>query len=166
MNEYQVTWERYRSWAVENMVKGAMLVMTVIWSMITLLCLALAMIAESGFKSLFFVLAVFGIYRAFFRIFVITKSQYRRLALSYGKENWTRRIVFNDDGITLSEGKASFHYDYSDIVNIREKGNEICLDASDKTVLRLYRDAFVESSWEECRSRLSKSEKDTAQRQR
>lgn len=158
MNEYQVTWERYRSWVADNMVKGARLVMMVIWCVIALLCLVLGLTAESGFKSLFFVLAVFGIYRAFFRIFVIAKSQYRRLALSYGKENWTRRIVFEDDGITLSEGKASFHYDYSDIINIREKGNEIRLDASDKTVLRLYRDAFVESSWEECKTRLSKLE--------
>ena len=166
MNEYQVTWKLYRSWAAENMAKGAQLVMMVIWCVIALLCLVLAIAAESGFKSLFFLLAVFGIYRAFFRIFVIAKSQYRRLASSYGKENWTRRIAFEDDSINLTEGNLSIHYAYSDIINIREKGNEICLDASDKTVLRLYRDAFVESSWEECRSRLSKSEKDTAQRQR
>ena len=156
MNEYQVTWKLYRSWVAENMTKGVRLVMMVVWCVITLLCLVLAITAESGFKSLFFVLAVFGIYRAFFRIFVIAKSQYRRLALSYGKENWTRRIAFEDNGINLTEGKASFHYDYSDIVNVREKGNKIWLDASDKTVLRLYRDAFVESDWEECKSRLSK----------
>lgn len=158
MNEYQVTWKLYRFWAAENMAKGARLVMMVIWCVIALLCLVLAIAAGSGFKSLFFVLAVFGIYRAFFRIFVIAKSQYRRLALSYGNENWTRRIAFEDDGITLSEGKASFHYDYSDTVNVREKGNRIWLDASDKTVLRLYKDAFVESGWEECKSRLSKLE--------
>lgn len=158
MNEYQVTWKLYRSWAAENMAKGTQLVMMVIWCVIALLCLVLAIAAESGFKSLFFVLAAFGIYRAFFRILVIAKSQYRRLALSYGKENWTRRIAFEDDGITLSEGKASFHYDFSDIVNVREKGNRIWLDASDKTVLRLYKDAFVESGWEECKSRLRKLE--------
>lgn len=153
MNEYQVTWKLYQSWAAENMTKGVRFVMMVIWCVLALLSLALAIVAESGFKSLFFVLAVFAFYRAFFRIFVIAKSQYRRLAQSYGKDNWTRRISFEDDGITLSEEKASFHYDYSDIINIREKGNEICLDASDKTVLRLYKDAFVESSWEECKAK-------------
>ena len=156
MNEYQMTWKRYRSWTVENMTRGAQLVMMILWCVIALLCLALAMIADSGLRSLYFFLAAFGIYRAFFRIFVIAKSQYRRLALSYGKENWTRRIAFEDDGINLTEGKASFHYDYSDIVSVRETGNKIWLNASDKTVLRLYRDAFVESNWEECKSRLSK----------
>ena len=153
MNEYQVTWKLYRSWVAENMTKGARLVMMVAWCVITLLCLVLAITAESGFKSLFFVLAVLGIYRAFFRSFVIAKSQYRRLALSYGKESWTRRIAFEDDGINLREGNLSLHYAYSDIINIHEKENEIRLDASDKTVLRLYKDAFVESSWNECRAK-------------
>lgn len=154
MNEYQVTWKRYRSWVAENMTKGAQLVMMIVWCVIALLCLVLAVTAESGFKSLFIFLGVFGIYRAFFRIFVIAKSQYRRLAQSYGKENWTRRISFGNDGIDLTEGNVSIHYAYSDIINIREKENEIRLDASDKTVLRLYRDAFVESSWDECKSRI------------
>lgn len=153
MNEYQVTWKLYRSWVAENMTKGARLVMMVVWCVITLLCLVLAITAESGFKSLFFVLAVFGIYRAFFRSFVIAKSQYRRLALSYGKESWTRRIAFEDDGINLREGNLSLHYAYSDIINIHEKKNEIRLDASDKTVIRLCKDAFVESSWNECRAK-------------
>lgn len=161
MNEYQVTWKLYRSWAAENMTKGAQLVMMIIWCVYALPCLVLAMVAESGFKSLFFVLAAFGIYRAFFRTFVIAKSQYRRLALSYGKENWTRRITFEDDGINLTEGKASFHYNYSDIVGVRENGNKIWLDASDKTVLRLYRDALVESDWEECKGRLIKLEENS-----
>ena len=156
MNEYQVTWKLYRSWVAENMTKGARLGWMVAWCMITLNFLVLATVAESGFKSLFVILTVFGIYRAFFRSFVIAKSQYRRLAQSYGKENWTRRISFEDNGIDLTEGNLSIHYAYSDIINIHEKENEIRLDASDKTVLRLYRDAFVESGWEECKSRLSK----------
>ena len=157
MNEYQVTWKRYRSWAAENMVKGARLVMMIIWCVFALLCLALMMIDNLAFRSLYFLLAALGIYRAFFRNFVIARSQYRRLAQNYGKENWTRRIAFEDDGITLTEGNLSFRYDYSDIINIREKGNKIWLDASNKTVLRLYRDAFVKSDWDECKSRLCNS---------
>lgn len=96
MNEYQVTWERYRSWIAENMVKGTRLVMMIIWGVYTLLCLALMMIDNSTLKGMYFVMVAFGIYRAFFRIFVIARSQYRRLAQSYGKENWTRRITFEE----------------------------------------------------------------------
>lgn len=154
MNEFKVTWKLYRSWAMENMAKGSRLVMMIIWCVYTLICLVFMTIDNSAFRSLYFFMAAFGIYRAFFRNFVIARSQYRRLAQNYGEENWTRRIVFEDNGITLTEGNFSLRYDYSNIINIREKGNKIWLEASNKTVLRLYRDAFVESDWDECKSRL------------
>lgn len=154
MNEYQVTWKVYRSWAAENMAKGARLVMMIIWCILTVLCLLLAVLDESPLSRLYMILVFFGIYRAFFRNFVIARGQYRRLARINGGENWTRKITFEEDGINLTEGNSSFHFAYSDIVRIREKGNKIWLDAANKTVLRLYRDAFVESSWEECRELL------------
>lgn len=133
------------------MAKGANLVMTVIWCVLMLWCLFLV----SAMGSLLFgILALFCIYRAFFRIFVIARVQYRRLAQLNGGENWVRRIAFEEDGIILTEGDSSYHVAYSEIVNIREKGNKIWLDAANKTVLRLYKDAFVESDWEECRQHL------------
>ena len=162
MNEYQVTWERYRSWVMENMFKGARLVLMVIWCVLALVCLTLAVSEVSVFSLLYLWLAVFGVYRAFFRTFVLAKKQYRQLAQSYGRENWTRRIAFEDDCISLTdEEKVSLRYAYSDIVKVREKGNMICLDASDKSVLRLYKDAFVESDWEECMAKLNRSDDQT-----
>lgn len=159
MNEYQVTWERYRSWIMERALKGAGLVFMVIWCAFALACLAFAVIGGTTFRLYFLFLGAFAIYRAFFRTFVLAKKQYRMLVRSYGKENWTRRIAFEDDGINLTDAeKASLRYAYSDIVKVREKGNMICLDASDKSVLRLYKDAFVESDWEECKARLNKSD--------
>ena len=159
MNEYQVTWERYRSWIMERALKGARLVIVVIWCVIALVCLAFAVSVTSVFRLYFLFLGAFAIYRAFFRILVLAKKQYRQLARSYGKENWTRRIIFGDDGITLADQeKSTIRYAYSDIVNVSEKGNMICLVASDKSVLRLYKDAFVESEWEECKARLNKSD--------
>lgn len=165
MNEYQVTWERYRSWIMERALKGVSLVFMVIWCVIALGCLAFAVIGGGTMFRLYFLfLGAFAIYRAFFRILVLAKKQYRQLAQSYGKENWTRRIIFGDDGITLSdEEKSTIRFAYSDIVKVREKGNMICLDASDKSVLRLYKDAFVESDWEECKARLDRPDDRTTQ---
>lgn len=156
MNEYQVTWERYRSWVIEKKTKGAGPVMMIIWCVFAVICLVLTVSEASSFSLVYLWLAVFGIYRAFFRTFVLAKKQYRQLARSYGRENWTRRIAFEDDGISLTdEEKVSLRYAYSDIVKVREKGNMICLDASDRSVLRLYKDAFVESDWEDCKARLN-----------
>ena len=159
MNEYRVTWKVYRSWACENMLKGPRLVMAVIWCLMAVGFIVLGIVNDLNLDILCFWMAVFCIYRAFFRVFVLAKGQYRMLAKTYGGENWTRRIAFEEDGISLTEGNASVRYAYSDIVNIREKGNKIWLDAANKTVLRLYRDAFVESGWEECRHKLDEMAK-------
>lgn len=158
MNEYKVTWKLYRSWATENMAKGSRLVMMILWCVFTLVCLALGIVFWPEFRLFYLVMAFFGIYRAFLRIFVVSRAQYRRLAQAYGTQDWVRRIAFEEDGISLTEGNFSYKYAYADIKEIREKENKIWLFAANKTVLRLYKDAFVEGTdWEECKVRISES---------
>ena len=158
MNEYKVTWKLYRSWATENMAKGSRLLMLIIWCVFTLACLALGIVFWPEFCLFYLVMALFGIYRAFLRVFVVSKAQYRRLAQAYGTQDWVRKIAFEKDGISLTEGNFSYKYAYADIKEVREEGNKIWLYAANKTVLRLYRDAFVEGTdWEECKARISET---------
>ena len=157
MNEYQVTWKLYRSWAVENMVKGARLVLMIMWCVFGLVCFTLGLVVWPELRLFYFVMTLFCLYHAFLRIIVVSRAQYRRLAQAYGMQNWVRRITFEEDGISLTECIFSLKYDYTDITEIREKGNKIWLLASNKTVLRLYKDAFAESSWEECRSKIEEA---------
>lgn len=162
MNEYKVTWKLYKSWVTENMLKGPRLVMMIIWCVFALASLAMVYVSWPKLHLFYLALALFCIYRAFFHNFVVSKAQYRRMAQAYGTQDWVRRITFEEDGISLTEGNFSYKYAYTVIKEIREKGNKIWLFAANKTVLRLYRDAFVEgSSWEECKVRIDEMEQDS-----
>ncbi|MDE6531816.1 MAG: hypothetical protein K2K96_13760 [Lachnospiraceae bacterium] len=63
-----------------------------------------------------------------------------------------RTILFEDDCITISEEDVLvIKYPYSDIVGIRERGDKIWLDMQDKSVIRLYQSAFVDTDWDKCK---------------
>ncbi|MCH5274898.1 MAG: hypothetical protein J1E65_03590 [Lachnospiraceae bacterium] len=129
--------------------------MMCVWCLLALMILMAYFLLRyiSIIYTLFF---LFCLYRAFLRNLVVARVQYRRLATTYGEENWVRTITFNEDGIELSEGKMTAGYAYSDIVEIREKQNKIWLIAGNKTVIRLYRDTFINTDWETCKDLLQK----------
>ncbi len=155
-NEYKVTQKLLRQWLTENMYKGVQLGMNIGWAALGVLCTALMIFQSEGVADyiLYGALLAFCLYMAVLRIFPITSAQYKRMAKMYGEENWTRTIDFGDECITLSEGTISAKYEYKDIMRIREKGNKIWLTARNRTVLRLYKDAFIGGNWEECKTLL------------
>lgn len=149
LNEYKVTKKLYRQWGFENAIKGVQLVFNILWIVLSIFVLLLAMLESGDF--LYYIIFAFCIYNAFFRWWVVTNFQYRILAKRYNCENWTRRIYFDQDTIRIEEASISVKYIYSDIVQIKEKDNSVWLKASNKTVIRLYKDCFVESTWEDCK---------------
>lgn len=151
-NEYCITWKLYRSWAFENLFKGARLTFLIIWS---LFCLVSLWLGLSGFNIFYIFLAIFCFYRAVLRTLLFAKKQYKTLVKMYGKENWTRTITFEDSCISLIEGPISIQYSYTDLAGIREKDNKIWLIFNNSTVIRLYKNAFVDSDWTECKSLIT-----------
>ncbi len=148
-NEYQITKKLYRQWGFENAIKGTQLAFGVVWVLLAISVLVLD-ILDGGY-FLYHILFVFCIYRAFFRWLVVTNAQYRVLAKRYRNENWVRSISFEKDKIRIKETTISIEYNYADIVQIKEKENKVWLIASNKTVIRLYKDCFIESTWEDCK---------------
>ena len=158
-NRYQVTWERYRSWAVENIWKGRNLFLAVVWSALALVCVLLGIAYAMNsygimFPAVYFLFAVLCTYHAFFRVIVAAKAKYRKLGKLYGAENWTREIIFQEDGIRLVEGNIVIQIAYQDIVNLRDKDNKVWIDLANKTVMRMYKDTFVDGDWESCKRRI------------
>lgn len=149
-NEYKITWKVYRSWGLENALKGAQLVLGIVWVLLALFILVLNII-EGGWFFYYF-MCLFCIYRAFFRWLVVTNAQYRTLIKRHNGADWLRVIYFEEDKIRLEDGNISVVYSYPDIVELKEKGNKVWLKASNKTVIRLYKDCFVDSTWEECKA--------------
>ncbi len=156
-NEYKVTKPLLRRWMTENMYKGVQLGLNIGWAFFGVLCTVLLIVdAETVTDYIIYgALLALCLYMAVLRIFPLTAVQYKRMAKTYGEENWLRTIDFGEDCITLSEGTISAKYQYKDIMQIREKGNAVWLTARNRTVLRLYKDAFVDSSWEECEALLN-----------
>jgi len=59
--------------------------------------------------------------------------------------------MFGDENISLKEVSHVVTCNYSDIIDITEKGNKIWIKLSNKTVIRLFKDAFIDCTWEECK---------------
>lgn len=153
-NEYQVTWKQYKSWAVEGMFSGVKLFFLIVWCLFGGVTLYLGI---AGRLYIYCFLSVFCFYRAFLRTVLLAKRQYKLLAEQYKKENWTRSIMFEEDQITIVEENISMKYEYSSVVGIREKKDKIWLYMGDKSVIRLYKSAFVDTDWEKCKMKILRS---------
>lgn len=148
-NEYAVTKELYRSWAIENMFKGVRLAIFILWCVLAAVTLVLLFLSPPMFKILYAVMFLFCLYRAFLRVFVLTDGQYKRSAQLFGTENWIRTVIFYEDTVTVADGNSTVNFSYKDITGVREKDNKIRLDTNKGCVIRLYKDAFVNSTSEE-----------------
>lgn len=152
-NEYEVTWKLFGSWLWENKRKPLRLGFAVLWVLLGLTATWMAVTLQS---VLFLVMTVLCLYRAFFRDILAAKRQYAAMEKSYGQRDWLRIITFDEDQATVLEGNISVKYQYSDIVGMKEKGNKVWLLLRDEKVIRLYKDCFVDSGWEECRTLIER----------
>lgn len=85
---------------------------------------------------------------------VIAKQQYKRFVQAYGKPSWVRTIRFEDNEIIIKEEKTETKYNYSDILEIVEKDENIYLKLQAKMVIRLYKSKFIDCTWEECKEKI------------
>ncbi len=125
-NEYCVTWNLYKSWVTANMFKGKSLFFRIFWCFLLVLMIVFGIISLNigdvkAISIYFFLLSLLCLYNAFLRHILLAKKTYRKLSETYGKENWTRSILFENDNILLTDNNVSIKYKYSDIVDIKEK---------------------------------------------
>ena len=97
---------------------------------------------------------LFALYSLFFsrtRLFI---KEYKRLASSVGASEWIVTVEFNDDGITESLPNSTVKYSYGDLKRYIEKEDIVLIFLNDRTPTKIYKSAFVEGSWEECKAML------------
>ncbi len=164
-NQYKVTPKLLRQWLTENMYKGIQLALNIGWAVLGIFSIVMMIFASDSVDDyiVYGVILLLCVYMGWLRIFLLAAVQYKRMAKVYGEQQWTRTITFSEEGITLCEGTISASYRYEDIMSIREKENKIWLTARNRTVLWLYKDAFTDGSWEECRELLT--QRSTAEQQ-
>ena len=77
----------------------------------------------------------------------------------YGVTEWIRSVDFGDDEITVTDHNSVYKYRYTDIKRIKEKNESVIIFFKFNLVIKLYKDAFVTGSWEECKRMIAKKRK-------
>ena len=77
------------------------------------------------------------------------------LSKTFGVTEWTRVIEFGEDEIVLTEHNAITKLRYENIKKIKEKDNTVLIFFNDNLDVRLYKDAFVNCTWDDCKAYLA-----------
>ena len=165
-NEYKVNKKLMMSWAREyHLVGSANIVLFVLWSLagvIALSLMALYIVFGGDWLDWYIasLLLFLSVFKLFFSRFFAMSNRYKLFSRTYGADEWNRTIEFLDDEISITDHNATNKLRYDSIKKIKEKDNSVMIFFHNSLGLRLYKDAFVEGSWEECRELLlSKMEK-------
>ena len=96
-----------------------------------------------------------SVYKLFFSRTVTMASRYRLLAKTYGVSEWQSVTEFTEDEIILSDHTTVIKFRYDSIKCLREKKNLITIGLDSHVLIFLFKDAFVDTTWEECKAFLA-----------
>lgn len=161
-NKYQITKELFKEWAKEN---KRVIYFRIFWIIFAIYCIGMTIfciISNNIQDSIPFILfafyAVFG--RIVVRYFSIDR-RYNMLEKFYKKTNWERRIIFFDDYFETIDGDINhLKLQYNDIINIAKTDGCIKIKMSNGYI-RIYKNAFVKSNFEECEKFLNNKKNDS-----
>ena len=165
-NEYKITKALIKAWAKEYHLHGTSnIVLFVLWCLVGVIAaeglLASIVMPSDWFAIyLFSVLLILAIYKLFISRFVIWSNRYKLSCTTYGVTEWMRTTEFLDDEIVLTDHTSVSKFQYSNIEKIKEKDNVIMIFMNHNIALRLYKDAFVVGSWDECKKMILEKKKD------
>lgn len=160
-NEYKITKKVMMSWAKEYHLQGAASIISFcllcLVGLMGFIMLILCIFFEADWLDWYFsiLFLLFSIYKLFFARFAFWSNKYKMLSKTYGVPEWTRTTEFTDEEIILSDHTSTAKIRYSNIKKIKEKNNIVMIFLNDNQGLRLYKDAFVEGSWEECKEKIN-----------
>ena len=164
-NEHKITKELMMSWAKEYFLFRARdIILAILWSIVGLCGFIplMALILLGGDLIdwiLSIVLIILATYKLFIGRFVYISKRYKMFAKTYGVNEWLRTIEFLEDEIVLTDHTTVNKLQYHNIKKVIEKGNVVLILFNDNIAFRLYKDAFVEGTWEECKELLNSKRK-------
>ena len=95
-------------------------------------------------------------YKLFFARFVVWSNRYKLLSRTYGVSEWIRTTEFADDAIILTDHNSISKFQYGNIKRIKENDDAVMIFFNDNLAIRLYKNAFIEGTWEECKEFLAR----------
>ena len=164
-NEYKITKDLIKSWAKEYHIHGAAnIFLFILWCIVGVigffgLIFSVAMSLDWKIIYLYALMLIIAIFKLFIQRFIVCSKRYKLYSTTYGVTEWMRTTEFLDDEIVLTDHTSVTKFKYSNIQRIKEKGNVVMIFMNNNMALRLYKDAFVEGSWEECKRILFEKSK-------
>lgn len=158
-NEYKITKALMMSWVKDFPIfTVSTAIIYILYSIAAiigfiLLGTLLAMGGESSDYIVAILILIISLYRLFFSRIVRTVSTYNRLSSMFDATEWVQTVEFCEDKIKVTLHSSNGEYDYRQIKKVVERKNQAFVIFKNG-VLRLYKDAFVEGSWEECKEKL------------
>ena len=153
------------SWAKEYHLHGtANIILFALWCIVGLIGLGLItlyfFIGGDWLDWYLSVLFLFlSIFKLFFSRFAVWAKRYKLYSATYGVTEWMRTTEFLEDEIVLADHTTVNKLQYHNIKKVIEKENVVLILFNDNIAFRLYKDAFVEGSWEECKKLLNSKQK-------
>ena len=160
-NEYKVTKKLMQSWAKEYHLHGKRnVVLFILWCIVGVVGLfgtvfAIAVHSDRMNIYLYVICTLLAVYRLVFSRFAAIANRYKMLSRTYGVEEWIRTTEFLDDDIVLTDHTSVFKLKYTQISKIKETDKCILIFFKDYASIRLYKDAFVEGSWQDCLRKIA-----------
>lgn len=164
-NEYKITKDLIKSWAKEYHLHGtANIFLFILWCVIGIVGISgmfFSIVLHSDWivVYLYALVLINAIFKLFIQRFIVWSKRYKLYSTTYGVTEWMRTTEFSDDEIVLTDHTSVTKFNYSNIQRIKEKGNVVMIFMNNNMALRLYKDAFVEGSWEECKRILHEKSK-------
>jgi hypothetical protein len=164
-NEYKITKDIIKSWAKEYQLHGtANIFLFILWCFVGVvgffgLIFSVAMSLDWKIIYLYALMLIIAIFKLFIQRFIVWSKRYKLYSTTYGVTEWMRTTEFLDDEIVLTDHTSVTKFKYSNIQRIKEKGNVVMIFMNNNMALRLYKDAFVDGSWEECKRILFEKSK-------
>lgn len=159
-NEYKITKDLIRSWAREYHLHGAAnIVLFVFWCVAGVIGIlgtifSIARHADWTVVYLNALIVVIAVFKLFVQRFLAWSKRYKVFSTTYGVTEWMRTIEFLDDEVILTDHTSVSKFKYANIQTIKEKNNAVLILMNHNMALRLYKDAFVEGSWEACKQMI------------
>ena len=159
-NQYKITRQLMMSWAKDFpifTVSTAILYILYSFAALVGFFLLASLLATGGESSDYLIailILIISLYRLFFSRIVRTVSTYNRLSNMFNSTEWVQTVEFCEDKIKVSLHNSTGEYSYSQIKKVVERRKQAFIIFKNG-VLRLYKDAFVEGSWEECKEKLT-----------
>ena len=156
-NEYKITKDLIKSWAKEYHLHGtANIFLFFLWCVVGIvgisgMIFSIVLHTDWMVVYLYALMLIIAVFKLFIQRFIVWSKRYKLYSATYGVAEWMRTTEFLDNEIVLTDHTSVSKFKYGNIQRIKEKGNVVMIFMNNNMALRLYKDAFVDGSWESCK---------------